>query len=101
MAAGTGAAAKVVATTELFGSRLSPKELKVLELMADGAPDKEICRSLWVSENTVKTHVRRILRKLGARNRTHAVATAFRLGLFETRRYHDEQAAGRGSQPSR
>lgn len=83
----------MAATTELSNRPLSPQELKVLELMADGAPDKEICRSLWLSENTVKTHVRRILRKLGARNRTHAVAIAFESGLLGTRRDDEQPAA--------
>ena len=44
-------------------------------------PFAEIGRDLFVSEDTVKTHARRLFRKLGARDRAHAVASAFRAGL--------------------
>ncbi len=44
--------------------------------MADGKSNAEIGRELFVSEDTVKTHARRLFRKLGARDRAHAVASA-------------------------
>jgi DNA-binding NarL/FixJ family response regulator len=49
--------------------------------MSDGKSNAEIGRDLYVSEDTVKTHARRLFRKLGARDRAHAVASAFRAGL--------------------
>lgn len=66
------------------GSRrlsLTERELQVLRRMADGKSNAEIGRELYVSEDTVKTHARRLFRKLGARDRAHAVAAAFRQGL--------------------
>jgi DNA-binding CsgD family transcriptional regulator len=53
---------------------LTRREVEVLRLMAEGAGNAAIARRLSVSETTVKTHVRQILRKLGAANRTEAVA---------------------------
>jgi DNA-binding NarL/FixJ family response regulator len=49
--------------------------------VTDGKSDSEIGRDLYVSEDTVKTRARRLFRKLGARDRAHAVASAFRAGL--------------------
>ena len=60
---------------------LTERELQVLRGMADGKSNAEIGRDLFVSEDTVKTHVRRLFRKLGARDRAHAVAAGFRTGL--------------------
>jgi DNA-binding NarL/FixJ family response regulator len=60
---------------------LTERELQVLRRMADGKSNAEIGRELYVSEDTVKTHARRLFRKLGARDRAHAVAAAFRQGL--------------------
>ena len=60
---------------------LTERELQVLNGMADGKSNAEIGRDLFVSEDTVKTHARRLFRKLGARDRAHAVASAFRAGL--------------------
>jgi DNA-binding NarL/FixJ family response regulator len=60
---------------------LTERELQVLCGMADGKSNAEIGRELYVSEDTVKTHARRLFRKLGARDRAHAVASAFRAGL--------------------
>ena len=68
----------------LSGARrlaLTERELQVLRGMADGKSNAEIGRELFVSEDTVKTHARRLFRKLGARDRAHAVAAAFRAGL--------------------
>ena len=51
---------------------LSDRERQVLHLIADGYTDAEISRQLCISVNTVQNHVKSILRKLEARNRTHA-----------------------------
>lgn len=60
---------------------LTERELQVLRGMSEGKSNAEIGRELFVSEDTVKTHARRLFRKLGARDRAHAVAAAFRAGL--------------------
>ena len=64
-------------------SPLSEREHQVLELMARGCTNKEIAARLYVSEATVKTHVENILGKLGVRDRTEAVAEAFRRHLVD------------------
>ncbi len=60
---------------------LTERETQVLVGMAEGKSNAEIGRDLFVSEDTVKTHARRLFRKLGARDRAHAVAAGFRAGL--------------------
>lgn len=60
---------------------LSPREVEVLALLAEGAPNKMIARRLDISVHTVKFHVAAILVKLGAANRTDAIAIAMRQGL--------------------
>ncbi len=54
-------------------TNLSKQEYKVLNLMADGFSNNGIAESLFISENTVKTHVSKILIKLGAKRRTEAI----------------------------
>jgi two-component system, NarL family, response regulator LiaR len=61
---------------------LTEREREVLRLLARGLANKEIGRALGISEDTVKTHVSRILGKLGARSRTQAVLHAMRTGLL-------------------
>lgn len=61
--------------------RLSPRESEVLHLVAQGATNPEIARSLFIGETTVKTHVSRIQTKLDARDRVHLVVIAHRAGL--------------------
>src|SRR5262249_13029883 len=51
---------------------ITPRELEVLALIADGLSNKEMAERLFVSENTVKTHCQRVFDKLGARRRTQA-----------------------------
>jgi DNA-binding NarL/FixJ family response regulator len=53
--------------------QLTPRELEILGLIAEGLSNKEIAERAFVSENTVKTHASRVFDKLGARRRTEAV----------------------------
>ena len=64
---------------------LTPRELEVLALLADGLPNREIAARLFVTERTVKFHVGSILTKLDAANRTEAARIAARRGLVEPR----------------
>lgn len=64
---------------------LSDRELEVLECLADGQTTGQIAAKLYISDNTVKTHVRHILEKLEASNRTEAVSKAIALGLIRRR----------------
>lgn len=61
---------------------LSRREYQVLQLVAEGMENSAIAKVLYLSVETVRTHVKSILRKLSARDRTHAVTTAFRSGLL-------------------
>ncbi|MEE8443607.1 MAG: response regulator transcription factor [Dehalococcoidia bacterium] len=60
---------------------LSPREVEVLQLVAEGASNNDIASSLIISENTVKTHLRNIMDKLHLANRSQAAAYAVRAGL--------------------
>ena len=58
------------------------REIEVLQLVADGLVNREIGQRLFLSEETVKSHVRHLLAKLQARSRAHAVAVGYRRGLI-------------------
>ena len=62
-------------------SDLSPREMEVLQLVAQGSTNREIANSLFISENTVKTHLRSIMEKLHLANRSQAAAYAVKKGL--------------------
>jgi DNA-binding NarL/FixJ family response regulator len=62
---------------------LSEREIEVLSLIADGNSNKLIADHLKISEDTVKGHVKRILAKLGANDRTHAVTVGLKRGIIE------------------
>jgi NarL family two-component system response regulator LiaR len=61
---------------------ITPRELEVLQLIAEGLSNKEMAERLFVSENTVKTHASRVFDKLGASRRTQAVQLAKSQGLL-------------------
>ncbi|BBL80315.1 DNA-binding response regulator [Rubrobacter xylanophilus] len=61
---------------------LSGREIEVLDLVAQGASNREIARRLWISETTVKTHLLHIYEKLGVADRTAAVTAALRRGII-------------------
>ena len=61
---------------------ITPRELEVLQLIAEGLSNKEMAERLFVSENTVKTHTSRVFDKLGASRRTQAVQIAKSQGLI-------------------
>ena len=58
------------------------REIEVLQLVSEGLVNREIGDRLFLSEETVKSHVRHLLAKLQARSRAHAVAVGFRRGLL-------------------
>ncbi|MEV4275430.1 response regulator transcription factor [Actinoplanes xinjiangensis] len=68
-------------TTGVRLDQLTPREHEVLVLLAGGATNAEIATTLRLGETTVKTHVSRVLMKIGARDRTQAVVLAYELGV--------------------
>ena len=64
------------------GQALTPREIEVLGMLAEGLGNKEIAWRLQISEHTVKFHVASILSKLDASSRTEAVTVGFRQGLI-------------------
>jgi len=66
-------------------AELTPRELEILSLLADGLSNKLIARRLEITEGTVKLHVKAILRKMGMRSRVEAAVTAVEHGLGKNR----------------
>jgi DNA-binding NarL/FixJ family response regulator len=66
------------------GLGISRREMQVLDAMSEGMSNAAIGRELYLSSNTVKSLARRVFCKLGVHERAHAVARAYRLGLFES-----------------
>lgn len=95
VAAGEGALAPEVTGTVLRAlarhpetpvqQQISEREMEVLDCLALGQTTSQIASKLFISENTVKTHVRHILEKLEASNRTEAVGKAIQLGIIQKR----------------
>ena len=73
---------KEIRTPESAPEALSPRETDVLRLLAGGLTNKEMAQTLAVGEKTIKTHVSRILGKLGVQSRTQAALYASRVGLL-------------------
>jgi two-component system nitrate/nitrite response regulator NarL len=67
-------------------AELTPRELEILECIADGSSNKMIARELDITDGTVKLHVKAILRKLGMRSRVEAAVAAVEHGLGKSRR---------------
>ena len=66
----------------LLTENLTSREKQVLQLLAEGLPNKNIARQLGISEHTIKFHVNAIMNKLGAQSRTEAVVRATRAGVI-------------------
>jgi DNA-binding NarL/FixJ family response regulator len=64
-------------------SALSEREREILQLLADGMSNADVAGRLFISQETVKSHVRHILTKLEADTRTHAVAIALREAIID------------------
>jgi ATP/maltotriose-dependent transcriptional regulator MalT len=64
------------------GKVLSKRELEVLQLVADGASNREAAKRLFISEASIKTHLLHIYGKLGVRDRAAAVGEAYRRGML-------------------
>jgi len=81
----TGAGAEVIpinAPIQQLEQEPTMREIEVLQLVSDGLVNREIGERLFLSEETVKSHVRHLLAKLQARSRAHAVAVGLRRGLI-------------------
>jgi DNA-binding NarL/FixJ family response regulator len=81
---GNGTAEVIQFTPALRELEQAPtmREIEVLQLVADGLVNREIGERLFLSEETVKSHVRHLLAKLQARSRAHAVSVGFRRNLI-------------------
>jgi DNA-binding NarL/FixJ family response regulator len=81
----TGQTAEVIpfqAPLQELEQEPTAREIEVLQLISDGLVNREIGQRLFLSEETVKSHVRHLLAKLQARSRAHAVSIGFRRGII-------------------
>jgi DNA-binding NarL/FixJ family response regulator len=62
---------------------LTPREVEVLREVAEGNRNKDIAHRLFISEETVKVHIKHIMDKLGANDRTQAISIAVRRGIIQ------------------
>jgi len=76
---------RLAADARLAGraSNLTPREIQILEALAEGRANRQIAADLGISEETVKTHLKRLYEKLGASDRAQAVAVALRQKLID------------------
>jgi len=81
-AAGTAEVIPFTGPVQQLEQEPTMREIEVLQLVSDGLVNREIGERLFLSEETVKSHVRHLLAKLQARSRAHAVAVGFRRGLI-------------------
>ena len=79
---GNGEVIPFAAPVREFTQAPTGREIEVLQLVADGLVNREIGALLYLSEETVKSHVRHLLAKLQARSRAHAVSVGYRRGLI-------------------
>jgi DNA-binding NarL/FixJ family response regulator len=79
---GNGDVIPLSAPLREYSQEPTMREIEVLQLISDGLVNREIGTRLFLSEETVKSHVRHLLAKLQARSRAHAVAVGFRRGLI-------------------
>lgn len=70
-------------TQHMGAESLTPREVEVLREIAEGSRNRDIGERLCISEETVKAHVKHIMDKLGARDRTQAIAIAVRRGIIQ------------------
>lgn len=71
---------KMIKTTQI--TKITRREKEVLDLLSRGYSSSEISRTLWISEETVKSHRKNIAMKVGAKNAAHLIRRSFELGLF-------------------
>jgi DNA-binding NarL/FixJ family response regulator len=79
---------------EEFHYPLTPREMEILELVAQGMSNRKIAYHLGISHQTVKNHMTAVLRKLGATGRTEAAVSALRRGWIPLRSRRDDAGGG-------
>lgn len=79
---------------------LTERELEILAMVGSGFTNDYIASALWISTNTVKTHLARVARHLKTRDRTHAVTTALHRGLLELDKHPELGVVVRVAQPA-